>query len=72
MEDEHKKPKAPPDEATPAATGLEAALEGEVGFLRDAPVEGGDELSIGGGPPSAAGGEPRSPVPTRDDIRDLE
>ena len=60
------------DQEKPAEVGLEGAAELNSGVLRDADVEGGEELSIGGGPPEAAGGEPRSPVPTHKDVHDLE
>jgi hypothetical protein len=47
---------------------LEGAAEEEAGILHDEPVEGGDELSIGGGPPSGAGGTRGTPLPTHDDL----
>lgn len=50
-------------------TGLEGAAEEDTGIIRDEEVEGGEELSIGGSPPSAAGGTRGSPAPTRDDVR---
>lgn len=50
-------------------TGLEGATE-DAGIIRKEPVEGGEELSIGGSPPSAAGGTRGSPAPTRDDLHD--
>jgi hypothetical protein len=49
--------------------GLEGAAEEDAGvFRREEGVEGGDELSIGGGPPSAAGGTRGSPAPTHEDL----
>lgn len=50
--------------------GFEGAAQEDAGLLRHEPVEGGDELSIGGGPPSAAGGERNSRLPTRDDFQE--
>lgn len=61
--------KEPETEETEKEVGLEGAAEEESGFLHSEDVEGGDELSIGGGPPSAAGGEVHSPLPNRDDIQ---
>jgi hypothetical protein len=48
--------------------GLEGAAEEDAGVMRHAEVEGGDELSIAGSPPSAAGGTCHTAAPTRDDI----
>jgi len=67
-------PKRPDEEALTGedakVAGLEGAAEEDAGFLRHAEVERGDEVSIAGSPPSAAGGEVGSPVPTRDDIEE--
>ena len=52
------------------STGLEGASEGQAGIIRDEEVERGEEVSIGGSPPSAAGGTRGSPAPTREDLRD--
>lgn len=60
------------DQEEPAEVGLEGAAEKNSGVLRDAEVEGGEELSIGGGPPEAAGGEVHSSLPTHKDVHDLE
>ncbi len=58
----------PKDEKT---SGLEGAADDQAGIIRESEaVEGGEDLSIGGGPPSAAGGTRKSPAPTREDLRD--
>ncbi len=59
-------------EEGPVDTGLEGvcADEKHAGVIREEDVEGGEELSIGGGPPSAAGGTRHSPAPTREDVRE--
>ncbi len=60
-----------PEEAS-VDTGLEGvcADEKHAGIIREEEVEGGEELSIGGGPPSGAGGTRDSPAPTREDLRE--
>lgn len=52
-----------------ASDGLEGAAGNEGGLFHEEEVEGGDELSLGGGPPSAAGGVRHSPLPNRDDVK---
>lgn len=54
------------------STGLEGAAEEGAGVVRPQPVEGGEELSIGGGPPKGAGGEKHPTAPTQHDLRDPE
>jgi hypothetical protein len=48
---------------------LESAAQEQSGIIREEDVEGGDELSIGGSPPSGAGGSRHSRAPTRDDVQ---
>lgn len=57
------------EERKAASEGLEGAAREDSGILREEEVEGADELSIGGGPPSAAGGQPNPRLPTRDDFK---
>jgi hypothetical protein len=46
---------------------LEGAAGEDAGVVRWAGVEGGEQVAIDGGPPSAAGGAIGSPLPTRED-----
>lgn len=56
-----------------ADVGMEGAAEEDSGVIRrQAGIERGDEISIGGSPPSGAGGTIGSPAPNQDDVKEIE
>lgn len=64
-------PRKEPEREEEGAAGLEGAED--AGVIRpEQGVEGGDEISIGGSPPSGAGGTIGSPAPNQDDVREIE
>lgn len=69
MASDQKKREAPGQDEQ-RSTGLEGAAERKSGILREEEeIEGGEGLSLGGGPPKAAGGEKRGPLPTQGDVK---